>query len=75
MGEKVELHQSFQWDCPACGRENFVRAVTLAPESLDDEDRADIEEQGFDPDEGAFVTAPAEVTCGGCRRTFTTEEH
>lgn len=25
--EIVELHGAFAWDCPACGRENFERAI------------------------------------------------
>lgn len=75
--ERVELHQAFMWDCPACGRENFERAVVseapqeeqiaeaLASGAVTEEDLA----EGL---EGQWVFAPDRVTCkhADCGKEF-----
>jgi hypothetical protein len=66
----VELHHAFFWICDACGRDNFARAVTVAPESLGPDDRAEFEAAGFDLGRGEFTTRPDAVACGHCGAEF-----
>lgn len=75
MTEVVELHQAFMWDCPACGRENFVRGI-VCEEPLSDQ-LADAREAGHITDEaieagmeGVYVYAPEDVTCAHCGEKF-----
>ena len=82
---QVELHPAFFWICDDCGRDNFVRARTVEPESdegrelhalvervLDTADEI-AEPLGIEPD-GIWVTRPEEVMCQYCRAVFTTTE-
>jgi hypothetical protein len=39
----IELHDAFLFACDDCGRDNFVRAITVSPESIDDIDEEDEE--------------------------------
>lgn len=74
----VELVQAFVWTCDDCGRDNFERAVTVAPESISADDLPD----GIDPEmmrewaesggEGAFAMAPDRVLCRHCTASFGT---
>ena len=70
--EQVELHQAFMYDCPECGRENFVRAIHIetSDEEQDDMIRllAGIEDWEEVPDDlhGMFLVAPSNVTCEHC---------
>jgi hypothetical protein len=48
--EEVELHPAHCWDCPSCGKHNFVDGVRI---ELTDEDRESLARQfGDDDDEG-----------------------
>jgi hypothetical protein len=79
----VELHQAFHWICDACGRDNFERAITVDPASIDaedlpieDPDRAEaIRDWINNAGEGDFVQAPEDVTCLHCGAEFATEDH
>jgi hypothetical protein len=77
---KVELHQAFTWTCESCGRDNFERGVTVAPESVDLDELPDTEETESirmwiaEGGEGVFVVAPDWVTCGHCGERFETED-
>lgn len=64
--EKVELLPAFVWDCPQCGRENFVRG--LVPE-LDEDELAEVRDRlGVEPwEEGFPLMAPSEVECSHCK--------
>lgn len=70
----VELHQAFLWTCNSCGRDNFARAVTLEPASIDlDDEPEEVREWLADGQEGAWLTTPDRVTCGHCRAEFDVE--
>lgn len=76
----VELIQAFLWTCDECGHDNFERAITVSPESIDlenlpvttfeeaEEIKAFLEEGG----EGDFVSAPNRVRCKFCQSEFDT---
>lgn len=75
--ERVELHQAFMWDCPACGRENFERAVVC--EDPDEDQIAEALEAGVISQEevaaglqGTWMLAPERVTCkhADCGKEF-----
>lgn len=68
----VELRPAYCWDCPDCGRENFVRG--LVPE-LSSEDLEEMRnEHGIEPwDAGDFVAMPEIVKCIHCHIQFETE--
>jgi len=75
----VELVQAFLWTCDECGRDNFERSVTVAPESIDPDDLPDV--PGLDSDTirewletggGEWVTAPQHVKCQHCGSEFDT---
>ncbi len=74
-GEAVELHGAFSWDCPECGRENFVRSITveMTPEDIA-EFKADHGGEDEDWQTGKWMTRPDEVVCSGCRREYPTTE-
>ena len=74
----VELHQAFLWTCDDCGRDNFARAVTLAPESVDPDDLPgdladEVREWVESGGDGAFLASPDRVTCDHCGATFRAE--
>ena len=74
---KVELHQAFMYDCPECGRENFVRAINM---EIPPEDQEDLlrELTGNEWDDmpegmhGIFLMAPVEVECAFCGEVLET---
>lgn len=78
----VELVQAFVWTCDECGQDNFERAITLAPESIDPDDLPST--GGMDPEEvrewleeggqGVWVTAPTHVKCRHCGTEFDTTD-
>lgn len=71
----VELHDAYVWDCDSCGRENFERAVVVAPESLDPETRAALADvAGDDWITGDFTTRPDVVRCRACGAEFDAED-
>lgn len=75
----VELFQAFVWTCDDCGRDNFERGVTVAPESIPLDDLPD----SVDPEmveawreaggSGSFVMSPTRVKCQHCSATFGVE--
>lgn len=76
----VELVQAFLWTCDECGRDNFERAITIEPESIDkdelpfltnttQEEVADWISGGGDCD---FLMAPQFVKCRYCDEVFDT---
>ena len=76
----VEIHQAFVWTCDSCGRDNFERAIAVSPEEIDpsdipvdDPETAEMIREWIDGGgEGAFVRAPANVTCPHCGAEFGT---
>ena len=63
--EVVILSPAYMWDCPACGRENFQRAITIA---ITDEDRLHM---GLGPCEyGCFQSYPNVVICRHCGQKY-----
>jgi len=75
---EVELHTASGYDCPECGRENFVRMIR--PESIDREEtivklmeRYDISREEAEANEGEWVMQPTHVTCAYCDLEFTTK--
>lgn len=70
MSERVELRPAWAWDCDACGRENFARAVV--PCSLEGQ-----LPEGFDASDfegGEWITKPDSVECEYCGTEFGVEE-
>ncbi len=74
--EEICLCQAFSWQCPACGRENFERAIA-AECSKEDEDK--ITRQVFAIGEHAdipkdfgveLLMAPDTVHCKLCQRDY-----
>jgi L-asparaginase II len=68
---RVELHQAYSWCCDHCGRDNFVRAVTV---ELSEEDRQQMALECGDEDwtTGRWVAAPEVVTCETCGTEYET---
>jgi hypothetical protein len=58
----AELHIAYVWDCDACGRENFERAMVyeFSPE--------EIAEGEYET--GNWMTHPDSVICRGCGAVF-----
>lgn len=72
MDEKVEMRLAYEWTCPSCGRDNFERALVA---ELSTEDKAEmLEDLGYEPEPGEFMTRPDDVTCPHCGAEFETEE-
>lgn len=70
----TELIQAFLWTCDDCGKDNFARAITVAPEEIDAADISKplseyLEEGG----EGDWLRGPDDVTCGHCGSEFRAE--
>src|SRR4051812_10288653 len=80
--DDVCLRPAHAWDCPACGAENFAKCIDY--EMSEEEQRSLMRAMGQDPDGfeakqaeaegfvmgGGMVTAPNEVTCAKCEKTF-----
>jgi hypothetical protein len=81
----VELAQAFLWTCDDCGRDNFERAVTVGPESLEGQEVAELalhvageanesaQALGIEVG-GDWLMAPRRVKCQHCRAEFATTE-
>lgn len=71
---EIELHAAFFWDCPECGRENFVRGVK--PEFSASELAELRDEHGINPWEtGSFLLRPNDVKCCHCNEKFAVLYH
>ncbi len=76
----TELVQAFLWTCDDCGRDNFERAITIAPESINQGDLPsgldadDLREWAQQGGNGLLAMAPDRVRCGHCRAEFATIE-
>jgi hypothetical protein len=74
----VELFQAFLWTCDDCGRDNFERGITVAPESISREDlpvgvgidTEAIQEWMENGCHGDWVTNPSKVRCSHCGSEF-----
>jgi hypothetical protein len=78
----VDLVQAFLWTCDDCGRDNFERAITVSPESIDpnnlpegfnDKDE-EITEWITSGGEVVWLAAPDHVTCRHCGSEFDVDE-
>jgi hypothetical protein len=70
MSEKVELRPAFAWDCPECGREQFINAIVA---EFSEEKAAELrEEMGIEDEdaEGDWIFTPPEVECKYCNKIF-----
>lgn len=80
VGGTVELLQAFLWTCDACGRDNFERAITVAPEAIHPSelpqgcgmDSETLQEWLESGGGGDWVAAPARVKCRHCGAEFGT---
>ena len=76
----VDLVQAFMWTCDDCGRDNFERAITLAPESVDPNDLPDsvdpemIQEWAEVGGNGLLAMGPDRVQCCHCGAKFSALE-
>lgn len=71
----IELHEAFFWICEACGRDNFIRAVShigFPPDMSAKEKKATAKLLGEDKTFG-WTEVPKEVTCESCKETFPAE--
>jgi len=64
----VEVQLAFSFQCPECGRENFVRSVMH--EFTPDEQKEMAEDLGEKPQTGHWLTHPEHVLCGKCGSQF-----
>ena len=53
----ARLHHAFRWDCDGCGRENFVRAISLEQEYIESKFEREVD------DDGQYILYPAIVVC------------
>lgn len=70
---KVEIHDAFVYDCPNCGRENFIRSFSedLTPDEVNEL----VDKYGEDPEywsSGCWASRPTEVTCEFCSSSYET---
>lgn len=63
-GIVARLHHAFRWDCDSCGRENFVRAISMEREYIESKLGEDIET------DGDYVLYPAIVVCQHCTSQY-----
>lgn len=61
--EVVELFNAWMWNCPECGRENFVRATHIEREHL--AGVFEVEEEDLH-----FLVYPEMVECSHCDEEF-----
>ena len=82
---QVELVQAFLWTCEDCGRDNFERAVTVEPESMEGQEVTELVQQVTDDANesaqalgievgGDWLMAPPHVTCRHCGAEFSTDQ-
>jgi hypothetical protein len=62
----IELQLAFSWNCPDCGMEMFVRAIT--PEKLSPSEREEFDDNGSEDGDPLWV--PAIVECSNCQSRF-----
>lgn len=75
---RIELHPAYCWDCDACGRQNFLRAVNrdATPEEMLRQSGILIDAGIIEPEmdevlEGVqFQQTPRDVTCEHCGTRF-----
>jgi|MGYP000857371317 hypothetical protein len=88
--KSVELHDAFFFSCEECGKDNFVRSISISPEELEDtEDQAildemttamreiaeNFKEEGLILEQGQkLMLCPRFVTCQFCAEKFQTFE-
>lgn len=60
----ARLHHAFRWDCDGCGRENFVRAISLEQEYIECKFNTKID------DDSQHILYPAIVVCGYCKAQY-----
>lgn len=70
MITKIELRAAFAWDCEACGRENFARAIQLELSPDEQQEFADALGRRCRP--RFRLMAPRNVQCQFCRAKFPT---
>jgi len=74
--ERVELHNSFVWDCSSCGSENWQRSVTTFLDKNNPDDAATLHalygDELIDDESVLFRsrTFPQMVVCHECKETF-----
>jgi transcription elongation factor Elf1 len=66
--QTVEVRLAFAFDCPNCGKENFVSSVMH--EFTREEQEEMTPELGERPQTGKWVTHPERVTCQACNHEF-----
>ena len=64
----VDVRPAFAFDCPCCGRENFVAAV--AQDFTPQERRAHARDLPDGPQSAKWFTAPEQVVCTSCVAAF-----
>lgn len=67
---EVEMHQAYLWTCDDCGRDQFERAIPVARDSLDEEDKEAFDALLEGVDGVHALAAPQEVTCKDCGAKF-----
>ena len=67
--ESVELRPAYEWTCPDCGQDNFVRCVVS---EMSPEEEAELRESsGIEAEaSGSFVAMPDMVQCRHCDEEF-----
>lgn len=74
MAELVELHPASFWDCPECGKENFIRH--FIEEKPQDGNATDIVCQETDDEGHEYVyPIPQAVKCIHCDCMFVTKDY
>ena len=71
VSDKVELRGAYEWTCPECGIDHFVRGISLEPS---EEEATELREHhGIDEDDvGNWMLQPESVTCPNCHQEFET---
>lgn len=65
--ETIQLHHAAVWDCDNCGREIFVRVVTI-------DNSVDQKHVPTKSDKSITISIPRVVTCPHCFTAFSTED-
>lgn len=67
---KAELHMAGRWDCDACGKESFIRAVRLEDEQLRKHLGMEDTDAIGQPEEAHRYVWPNVLGCGHCGSAF-----
>jgi hypothetical protein len=70
---KTEIWPAWQWTCDTCGKDNFVRAITIDLTIAERQRFADIHGVELDQVEGGHVAHPERVKCQYCESEFETD--